>query len=133
MTLLIDASVAIKWIVPEEDSDRANDWLTRDLAAPDFLLIELSNILWKKARAAELLAAQALAGLAMVQNALEFLPVRGLERRALEIGFALDHSTYDCFYLALSETVGMKILTADKRLIRKCENTIFAASLEPLA
>ena len=133
MTLLVDASVAIKWIAREPDSERANALLLHDLAAPDFLLIELTNILWKKVRKGELVEAQALAGLATVQDTLEFLPVRGLERRALEIGLMLQHATYDCFYLALGELVGMRVLTADLRFAGKCKGTIFASYLEPFA
>ena len=51
MTFVIDASVALKWVIEEDDSETAIALLTQDaLAAPDLLVIECGNVLWAKAR-----------------------------------------------------------------------------------
>ena len=55
MALVVDASVAVKWFVPEQDSD-ADARLTgscEDLHAPRLLTAELSNAQWRKARVCE--------------------------------------------------------------------------------
>ena len=42
MRLLVDASVAVKWFLPEELSDAADALLTgeHEICAPDFMLVE---------------------------------------------------------------------------------------------
>ncbi len=54
MEYVIDASVAVKWFIPEPHSDRA-DGLLKDflrqsivLTAPDVLVAEVGNTLWKR-------------------------------------------------------------------------------------
>jgi len=56
MNYVIDASVAIKWYIPETHSAKAVAYLSlaRDgetvLKAPDLILPELGNVFWKKQR-----------------------------------------------------------------------------------
>jgi hypothetical protein len=52
MTYVVDARVAIKWFVDEAGSARADSLLveTTSFVAPDLILLEKSNILWKKHR-----------------------------------------------------------------------------------
>ena len=46
--LVIDASVAVKWVVPELVSERAERLLDHGLVAPDLLFAECANLLWEK-------------------------------------------------------------------------------------
>ena len=133
MRRLIDVSVVVKWIVPEADSALASSWQGLPLAAPDFLLIELANALWKKVQQGQASPEQALAGIIQVKSSIDLMPVSGLELRALEIGLALNHPVYDCVYLALAEALETRIVTADKRLIRCCAGSEFERLVEPLA
>ena len=49
--IVVDASVVVKWLVPEDQSLRAVSLRERfDFAAPDLIHAEIVNILWKKAR-----------------------------------------------------------------------------------
>lgn len=132
MTLLIDTSVVVKWIVAEEGSDIAMTFHGSDLAAPGLMLLELGNVLWMKVRSGEMLAAQAIAGLTEVGSVVRTLSTDNLQLRALEIGIDLNHPVYDCAYLALAEAGGMRVLTADKRLVKSAANTAFADLLLPL-
>jgi predicted nucleic acid-binding protein len=52
--LVIDASVAVKWVIEEEGTKEALALRGRALAAPDLLIAECANILWKKVRRNEL-------------------------------------------------------------------------------
>jgi predicted nucleic acid-binding protein len=133
MTRLIDASVVIKWLVSEVGSDSAMKLHGTDLAAPDFMLIELANILWKKARKGEISPAQTALGLTEVETMVETMPTLGLEARALEIALMLGHPVYDCVYLAMAETLETKMTTADQRLLKACAGSGFAYLVEPLS
>ena len=60
MTLVVDASVAFKWFVQEEGTDRAVALLERGepFIAPDLIVAELCNAAWKSLRRRELSASQ---------------------------------------------------------------------------
>ena len=47
-TVVVEASVALKWVLPKEDSDLTEGMLVRGLAlhAPAFIFVELANALW---------------------------------------------------------------------------------------
>jgi predicted nucleic acid-binding protein len=115
--LVVDASVAIKWVVPEPGSDAALALLRGRLLAPDLLIAECANILWKKARLGEHTQAEALVAARLLEHTdIELAPIRPLLQRATELSIALRHPAYDCFYLALAETRGCPLVTADERL-----------------
>jgi predicted nucleic acid-binding protein len=118
--LVIDASVAIKWVCEEEGSDLAIALLAHDLLAPDLWVSECANILWKKSARAESDLETALRAAAALQNvpiALE--PMGRLLLTATEMAVNLGHPAYDCFYLALAALDGHPFATADMKLIRK--------------
>ena len=56
MRLVVDASVATKWLVPEDNSDIANDLTVagHELLAPRLMAFEVGNTLWRKARRGEI-------------------------------------------------------------------------------
>jgi predicted nucleic acid-binding protein len=54
--LVINASIAIKWVIEEEGTKEALALRNQALAAPDLLIAECANILWKKARRRKLSA-----------------------------------------------------------------------------
>ena len=120
---VIDASVAIKWIVEEDDSDAAVAVLHNcPLTAPDLLVAECSNILWKKVRRNELSPEHALLGARLLQAAdVELLPTRHLIEPATRLAIDLDHPAYDCIYLALAMENDWPFVTADLRLRRKID------------
>lgn len=130
--MIVDTSVALKWAVAEEGSDRASTFLGGDLVAPELLLSELGNALWKKVRQGEIGALQATAAFAEIEAWLPIVSTIPVSGRGLEIALALDHPVYDCLYLALAEATGWKILTADRRLIANCRDTVFAEMLVSL-
>ena len=70
MTAVIDASVAIKWVVPEAGTEEAVELLGRGgLVAPDLLFAECANILWKKVRNGELQKSEALIAARLIEVA----------------------------------------------------------------
>ena len=118
--LVIDASVAIKWISNETGTAQAVALRGRALMAPDLLLSECASILCKKVRRSELSAEEAgfAAGI-LAQSDIELMPTRRHFERALALAIELDHPPYDCVYLALAEAEDIPFVTADERLLRK--------------
>lgn len=120
-TLVIDASIAIKWVVEEPGTAEALSLLGKaQLIAPELLAAECANILWKKVRGRELSREEALLAARLLQGAaLELLPIRSLLEPAARIAIELDHPAYDCVYIALALDKDCRFVTADERLVRK--------------
>ena len=118
---VIDASVAIKWLVEEEGTVEALTVLEKaKLSAPDLLIAECANIFWKKVRREEFTEEEALIGARILEQAdLEILPTRHLLSSATSLAVLLDHPAYDCIYLALALERGWQFTTADEHFQRK--------------
>lgn len=117
---VIDASVAMKWVINEEGTATALALLSHSLKAPDLLVAECANVLWKKVRRGELSPAEArLAARLLARADIDLLPTRHLLDKATDIAIDLDHPAYDCVYLALAEAEDCSFVTADKRLLAK--------------
>jgi predicted nucleic acid-binding protein len=118
---VIDASIAIKWVVQEAGTEEALRLRGGPLFAPDLLVAECANILWKKIRRNELTEAEAILAARLLQRAdIRLEPMQRLLERATRIAAALDHPAYDCMYLATAEMLSCRLITADERLVRKC-------------
>jgi predicted nucleic acid-binding protein len=119
MTLIVDASVAVKWVVDEPDSDLALALYQNesDLAAPTLIVAEVGNTLWKKCRRKLVTERQmALALEALPRFLKQLCELPELAPRAGELAVRFDHPIYDCFYLALAQRENAAIVTADERL-----------------
>jgi len=121
--LVIDASIAVKWVVEEEGTSDALALRGRaKLIAPELVVAECANILWKKARRDELTREEAsLAARLLQASDLEIVPTRTLLEPSLRLAMQLDHPAYDCMYLALAVQDGCRLVTADERFSRKME------------
>jgi len=119
-TLVIDASIAVKWLVEEEGTEEALLRRTAKFVAPELLTAECANILWKKCQRDELSKEEAFLAAQLLQAAdIEFLPTRLLLESATRIAVELDHPAYDCLYLALASERDCRFVTADERFVRK--------------
>jgi predicted nucleic acid-binding protein len=121
---VIDASIAIKWVVAEAGTDQALVLRRRRLFAPDLLVVECANILWKKVRRKELSEAEAIVGARLLQRAdIGLEPMRPLLEAATRLSLALDHPAYDCAYLALADALSCGFVTADDRFYNKLQGS----------
>lgn len=137
MTLVVDASVALKWYLPEPDSQLALDLLSsgETLLAPDLIVPEICRAVWKAWKRKEIAADQAASIARNVGRRFvtTLVPTTLIAQRATALSAELDHSTYDCFYVALAERQGTQVLTADGRLLRKLAPTRYAPLARSLA
>lgn len=126
--MIIDASVALKWIIEEEGSEAARALLARvDLMAPGLICSEVANGLWKKWRRGEIMWSPELPTLAaQVSHFVRIVDEASVMERALAIAIELGHAVYDCVYLALAEQLGTELVTADGNFLRKAQTKGFA-------
>lgn len=129
MKFVVDASVAIKWFIPEIHSAAAERLLSDSRAiflAPDLILPEFANVLWKKERRNEITQNEALEILAGLETlGLDVHPSQGLVGSAFEIASRLDRSVYDCLYLALAVAQDCPFVTADRKFHSVIAATLF--------
>ncbi|HVA14945.1 MAG TPA: type II toxin-antitoxin system VapC family toxin [Stellaceae bacterium] len=120
-TLVIDASVAIKWIIEEQGTIEALELSRRaTLIAPDLIMIECANTLWKKCQRGELSKDEAAFAARLLQAAeIELIPTRSLCEAATRLSIELGHPAYDCLYLALAVANECPFVTADEGFLRK--------------
>lgn len=129
MTLVIDASVACKWFIEEEGSSAALEAVQSNegLIAPDLIVAEVCNTVWKKLRGGQVTESQAEAAVESVGGFFDDLvPAAELAEPSFAIARSLDHPVYDCLYLALAERRDARLLSADRRLLGRLENTDWA-------
>lgn len=126
---VVDASVAIRWSIKDSFTPAAQAIIEsgRPVVAPDLVIPEVANALWKMRRAGAISAEQT--GQALEEIPLGFsrlVPTASLMRRAYSIAQSLDHPAYDCFYLALSDDLASPLITLDKRLYARTRNSPWA-------
>ena len=119
--LVIDASVALKWVIAEDGTAEALALRHRHrLFAPDLLMAECANVLWRKSRLGELTRDEAAFAARLLQRAdIELTAMRPLLEPATRLAVALDHPAYDCLYLALAESLSCDLVTADEGFAAK--------------
>ena len=124
-TVVLDASVAVRWVVDEIGSQEAAALLERDLTwiAPRLMLTEIAAALRRKAVEGVLdpsSASQSLDGViqAVADGVVRLADDEDIVRHAFLLAMSLDHKVPDCIYLALAEREGAAIATADTRLAR---------------
>jgi predicted nucleic acid-binding protein len=134
-TVVVDASVAAKWFLPEPNAEVALRLLDgrRRLVAPDLIGAEVGNIIWKL-HARKLLAAAEAAEMIehFLSMPLEIHDSAFLLAPALEIAIATRCTVYDSLYLALAVELDATVVTADQRWANALKPTPFARFIRPL-
>lgn len=126
-SLVVDVSVAAKWYLPEDHTDKAEILFAKDieLHVPDLFFPELGNVLWKRWRRDEIDADTVADSL----DALDTVPFvvhrsRELLASAVELAMTCQCSVYDATYLALAVGKNLQLVTADRRLRNAVKNSL---------
>jgi predicted nucleic acid-binding protein len=126
--LVVDASVAAKWFLPEPDAPAALRLLNgrHRLAAPDLIRSEMGNIVWKFHTRGVLDTKEASDMIEhFLSMPLEIHESTYLLAPALQIAIATKRTVYDSLYLALAIELGGTVVTADERWVNAMENGPF--------
>ena len=130
--IVVDASVAIKWFLPEIHAEAARRVLAarRDLLAPDLIWAEVGNALWKQVHRAQL-ATETARG---ILQDFERFPLRTFQAKTLlepagELAVRFRLTVYDSLYLALAVGHRCSLVTADLVLCRSLSGTPLASSV----
>ena len=123
---VVDASLAVKWLVEEEDSEKARalyrGWVASGvrIAAPHLMLAEVANALHRKVVDGEFeleSATRTLENLSALE--IEFHNPPNIHAGALRLADRLNQgAVYDSIYLALAERLDCELWTADRRFYR---------------
>jgi predicted nucleic acid-binding protein len=125
--IIVDASVAAKWVLNEPDSDAALKILESDrgkLAAPAIARIEVANAIVRRLREGGITQPEAEAAwLAWDQmlrdEVIALSPNEGLLNDAVRIAIEIRHAVPDCLYLALAIELDATVITADEPLYKR--------------
>lgn len=136
MRLVIDASVAVKWLIEEGGSDAARRLAAsgENLHAPRPMASEVANALWRKARLGEIDRGR----VGALTTAIPEMPVlwntdETLSVDALRSALTLDRAVYDCVCPALAHRIDGRLVTADARFANALARTGYGGTVMTLA
>jgi predicted nucleic acid-binding protein len=125
--VVVDASVAAKWFLPENGEalgDKALALLDQydkrevQFVVPDLFYVEIASAIWKAVRTGRVPRAfgdQAL--VLLTQREFATVPSLKLLDKAFQIATAFERTVYDGLYVALAEQTNSQLITADERLV----------------
>ncbi len=124
--MVVDASLAVKWLVREVHSDKAlalaHSWASRAIqpVAPHLMPVEVANVLHRRVIRREIAPETAIRLMeGLLASGIELRGTRDLHRRALLLAARLrQNAVYDAHYLALAEALQCELWTADERFCR---------------
>ncbi len=125
-SVVVDASIAVKWFVPEEESGRADELVANRirLLAPKLIVGEVANAFWKKVQKGLLSPEAARERLSVLPRYFDLLlDLDDLVGSALALACVYDHPIYDLVYLEAAKQHNAVFVTADRRLVRKLAGT----------
>jgi predicted nucleic acid-binding protein len=125
--IVVDASVAVKWLLPEDGAESARDLLagSDQLFMPAAARVEVPGAVLRKLRAGLLDEAETKSCIALwddlVRENVRIVPVEELLDRAIRIAMSCSHPLTDCLYVAAAAQLGAKLVTADAALQSRCK------------
>ena len=124
--LVVDASVAAKWLIDEEDSEAADRLLTGEhqLFAPRLMATEVGHALRRKSRRGKLERSKAGQLAASIPTlAVTWADDKEVIADAVRLALGMECSVYDCVYLALAHQISGTLVTADQRFVNTLAHT----------
>lgn len=124
-TLVVDCSVAAKWVLDEPGHADAVDLLRQErsgeiaLIAPDLLLAEFASLIAKRVRRRSMQSNEAKNAFQLMKGSAPILfETRTLLDWAFDLAVATQMSVWDCVCIALATLYDCAMITADRRLFR---------------
>jgi predicted nucleic acid-binding protein len=140
MKYVLDANVALKWVLSEPEADKALrvraefEAAQLELIVPDVFPVEVAHALTRAERRRLIQVGDASFLLADITSTL--IPMhdcRVILQRAVTISSQMRCGVYDCLYVALAEQENCEVLTADDKMVKRLQpNFPFVISLSTL-
>lgn len=126
-----DASLLVKLVITESDSEEATRLIeTIRVIVPEFVFIEIGNVLWTHIRRGDIEPQEASLLLDNLRDLdWEVATDVGFLARSLQIATAIDHPIYDCLYVAVAEHYNVPLITADKRFVMAARRANFQGTV----
>lgn len=129
-TGVMDTSALVKFVLPEDHSDAVRHLINRHqtsdltLLAPDYILVESANVLWKYAQRNNLTSEEAAEALDLVQQTdIVLVPQTHLLADALRFAVAVNITVYDALFSVLAQREKAPLITADYPLAARLAGT----------
>ena len=129
---VVDASVAVKWLIYEESSDRAVEFARSNnhFIAPRMIMTEVANALARKTIQGAISSEDAKQQFTKLPYFFdEVVSVDDLITDALHNACLFRHPIYDLIYVEAARRRGIQLVTADPRLSSKLANSDLAACI----
>jgi predicted nucleic acid-binding protein len=124
--IVVDASVAVKWLIPEDGNEQARALLrgSEPLVAPSLIRLEVAGAVLRRYRESEIPEEEARAACGFWARLLHMerprlVPVEEIYDDALDMAFAARHGLGDCLYLAAARRLDARVVTADRKLFER--------------
>ncbi|HEX8265612.1 MAG TPA: type II toxin-antitoxin system VapC family toxin [Pyrinomonadaceae bacterium] len=133
MNYVVDASVSVKWYIPEIYEREATRILKGGhlFHVPELVQPEFSNIIWKKVRRGEITRAEGERIVtAFARKRWTIYPHKRIIKSAYTGSGATGQTVYDWTYLALAISLSCEFVTADEKFYKALENTSFKTNLK---
>ena len=127
--IVIDASVAVKWFLPEPLSEAAEALLCCGAirAAPEHIFVEVGQALLRAVRQGGISVEHARESLAVLPSFVQSISTLSLCERAFEIALQAKTTNYDALYVAAAERWDGMLVTADERMVGALRSTPWQA------
>jgi predicted nucleic acid-binding protein len=127
--VVVDSSVVAKWVLPEADSEHAQQLLAEAVAHGgalvilDLALVEVTNAIWKQ-HLQKLISSDEASRLldCLLRIPVRIEAARTLLASALDIAKTHGRAVYDALFVALAEKTGLQGITADQPLYNIVHN-----------
>ncbi|MBK9126327.1 MAG: type II toxin-antitoxin system VapC family toxin [Phycisphaerales bacterium] len=125
--IVVDASVAVKWLLPEDGAEQARELLagSEPLLVPSIANVEVPGAVLRKLRAGLIDEPEARECIALwndlLRENIRAVPVEELIDSAVRIAMSCKYPLTDCLYVAAASTLDATLVTADAELQRRCK------------
>ena len=127
---VIDTSALVKHVIPAEYDDNLERIVSLhqesriQLVAPNFLLVECANVLWKDASRTRESFENVIAALDDLRRInVRLVPQEDLLEDALRLALDMNITVYDALYCTLAQRESAEIITEDRRLRNALDHT----------
>jgi predicted nucleic acid-binding protein len=133
MKFVIDASIAVKWYVPEVFEKEAVSLLNgkNHFHVPELIFPEFCNVIWLKVRRSEITQTEGETIVSeMMQRTWTIHPHKKIIEPAYTGATSSGQTVYDWTYLALAVSLSCEMITADQKFYNALEKTPLKTNLK---